>query len=118
MIDKSKNRFIKHLRVRKKISGTKDRPRLSVFKSAKHIYTQLIDDDMGQTLAAFSDLNLEPSKNQDKKKGEVAFLVGEELAKKAKDKNIQEVVFDRGGFKFIGRIKEVAQGARKGGLIF
>lgn len=110
---KIKNRKIKkqkrHKRVRAKIKGTEKRPRLSVFKSNKHIYTQLIDDENNKTLAAVaaSDKGLKS-----------AYEVGKLLAKKAIDKGIKEVVFDRGGYKFHGTVSELAKGAREGGLKF
>lgn len=101
-------------RVRGKIFGTAKRPRLSVFRASKHIYAQLIDDDKGRTLAAASDLLL-------KKKGtkmEKAQLVGEDLARRARKLKIKKVVFDRGGYKYHGRVRAVAEGAREGGLEF
>ena len=100
-------------RVRAKIAGTADRPRLSVFKSSVHIYGQLIDDDNGKTLVAMSDLKIKEGK-----KAEKATKVGEELAKRAIAKKIKKVIFDRNGFKYHGRIKALAEGARKGGLEF
>lgn len=101
-------------RVRAKITGTTDRPRLSVFRSNSHIYGQLIDDVKGKTLVSGSDLGLKEKGN----KSEVAGKVGEELAKKAVAKKIKKVTFDRNGFKFHGRVKALAEGARKGGLEF
>lgn len=89
--------------------------RLSVFKSNVHIYGQIIDDAKGVTLAAMSDLGLKGKKG---KKTEIAFAVGEELAKKAVAKKIKKVVFDRNGFAYHGRVKALAEGARKGGLVF
>ncbi len=100
-------------RVRAKIVGTEARPRLSVFKSSVHIYGQLIDDEKGKTLVAMSDLKIKEGK-----KSEKATKVGEELAKKAISKKIKKVTFDRNGFKYHGRIKALAEGARKGGLEF
>lgn len=102
-------------RVRAKIRGTKVRPRLSVFRSNKDIYAQLIDDDSQKTLLAYSSNNLSSKKVG---KLEKAGLVGEELAKKAKSKKISKVVFDRGRYKYHGKVKALAEGARKGGLIF
>jgi large subunit ribosomal protein L18 len=127
---KKEKRIRRHLRVRAKIFGTNQRPRLSVFRSAKHIYTQLIDDKKGETMLSASDLELKPvlSKVEGKKarpersrraqKQEIAKEVGKLLAKKAKVKKITEVVFDRGGYKYHGRIKALAEGAREGGLKF
>ena len=111
---KPKKRKERRNRIRAKISGTMDRPRLSVFRSNSHIYGQLIDDVSGKTLLSFSDLKLKEKGN----KTDVAGKVGEELAKKALTKNIKTVVFDRGGFRFHGRVKAFADGARKGGLEF
>ena len=105
---------IRHKRIRAKISGTTERPRLSVFRSNKHIFLQLIDDSSQKTLASASDLKI-------KKRGtktEIAKEVGEELAKLAKAKKIKKVVFDRGGYKYHGRVKASAEGAREGGLNF
>ena len=98
-----------------KIGGTKDRPRLSVFRSNKHIFSQIIDDQEGKTLVAASDKELEKIK---KGKIEKAFMVGELIAKKALKKTIEKVVFDRGRYKYHGRVKALADGARKAGLQF
>lgn len=100
-------------RVRSRIEGTAARPRLSVFRSSVHIYGQLIDDDKQKTLAAMSDLKIKTGKKTEK-----AGLVGEALAKLALAKKIKKVIFDRNGFKFHGRVKALAEGARKGGLEF
>lgn len=110
-------RYIKRkMRVRAKIFGTGKRPRLSVFRSNTHIYGQIIDDEKGKTLVASSDLKI---KKVDKMtKVQIAENVGVDLAKKAIAKKIKAVVFDRNGFKYHGRIKELAEGARKGGLKF
>jgi len=104
---KKEQREKRHRRVRAKIHGTKDRPRLCIFKSNKHIYAQIINDDKGFTLVFASDLEVKDSKK-----------VGELIANKAKDKKITKVVFDRGGFKYHGRIKTLADEARKQGLQF
>lgn len=112
-------RVRRHIRVRHGIAGTPERPRLAVFRSLTHIYAQVIDDAAGHTLVAASDLDADVRKGvTGKKKSEVAGLVGEALAKKAKDKGIKAVVFDRGGFKYHGRVKALAEAARKGGLTF
>lgn len=106
-------------RVRKTVRLAKDRPRLSVFRSNKFIYAQIIDDARGKTLASFTEKEL--SKEQlakSKSKEEKASLVGEEIAKLAKKAKITKVVFDRGGYKYHGRVKALAEGARKGGLEF
>ncbi|HET9476738.1 MAG TPA: 50S ribosomal protein L18 [Dehalococcoidia bacterium] len=109
----------RHIRVRKTLAGTPERPRLAVFRSLNHIYVQIIDDLAGQTIAAASDLDADVRKARDgKKKSDVATLVGESLAKKAKEHGIKAVVFDRGGFKYQGRVRALAEAARKGGLSF
>ncbi len=112
-------RIRRHLRVRKKISGTPERPRLNVFRSLNHIYAQIIDDVAGVTLVSAStiDRELRP-KMQGLKKTEQARLVGQALAQRARAKGITKVVFDRGGYKYIGRVKALADGAREGGLEF
>jgi large subunit ribosomal protein L18 len=110
-----KQRENRHKKVRAKIFGTQDRPRFCVFKSNKHIYAQIINDEKGITLVSASDLDIKGSKI---KKIELAQKVGELLAQKAKDKKIIKVVFDRGGFIYQGRIQSLAEGARKGGLVF
>ena len=107
-------RSIRHNRVRAKVYGTLERPRLSVFRANRHIYAQIIDDNSGKTLAASSSVGL---KLKDKKIS-VAAQVGKNIAGKAKEKNISSVVFDRGGFAYHGRIKALAESAREAGLIF
>lgn len=114
--DNNKARLKRHSRVRGKISGTAERPRLNVFRSAKNIYAQIIDDVAGVTLAAASTLDKEFTGNGGNK--DAAKKVGEMIAKRAAEKNITEVVFDRGGYIFHGRVKELAEGAREGGLKF
>jgi large subunit ribosomal protein L18 len=111
------NRARRHLRVRKKIEGTPERPRLVVFRSSKHIYAQLVDDQRGLTIAGVTDTS---EGVQVDGKGKVArsFAVGKLIAEKAKAKGIAKVVFDRGGYQYHGRVKAVADGARKGGLEF
>jgi large subunit ribosomal protein L18 len=117
--DKNKARLKRHLRVRKKISGTQERPRLSVFRSAKHIYAQLIDDVSGTTLASASTVDKELA-GQIKNGGnvEAARKVGELIAKRAKAKGFEKVVFDRGGYLYHGRIQALADAAREAGLEF
>ncbi len=112
-------RLRRHLRVRKKIHGTEERPRLSVYRSLSHIYAQVIDDESGQTLAAASDMeaSLRGQKNG-KRKTDVAKLVGELVATRAKERGISQVVFDRGGYQFQGRVKALAAAAREAGLKF
>ena len=114
--DSNKAREARHRRVRAKISGTPERPRLNVFRSAKHIYAQIIDDVNGVTLASASSLAKDFDANGGNKEG--ARKVGEMIAKAAQDKNITEVVFDRGGYLYHGRVKELAEGARENGLKF
>jgi large subunit ribosomal protein L18 len=111
------NRYRRHLRVRKKVAGTPERPRLVVFRSSKHIYAQLVDDQKGVTLAGAADTS---EGMQVEGKGKVArsFALGRLIATKAKEKGIVKVVFDRGGYQYHGRVKAVADGARKGGLEF
>jgi large subunit ribosomal protein L18 len=105
--------------VRKKLQVDKDRPRLSVFRSLKHIYAQIIDDTVGHTLAASSTLDPEVRERiGGMKKSEQAKVVGEVLAQRAKARGISKVVFDRGGYKYHGRVRSLAEGARAGGLEF
>ena len=112
--DSNKARIKRHNRVRNKISGTPERPRLNVFRSAKHIYAQLIDDINGVTLVAASSLEKDFEGNGGNK--EAAKKVGQMIAKKAVDKGISEVVFDRSGYLYHGRVLELAEGARECGL--
>ena len=116
-IDRNANRKARHSRVRKKISGTSERPRLNVYRSGKHIYAQIIDDMTGSTLASASTLykSLDLTSTQNK---EAAKAVGELVAKRALEKEIEEVIFDRGGHIYHGRIKDLAEGARSAGLKF
>jgi len=119
---KQKRKLQRKARIRSKIFGTSDRPRLSVFKSKVHIYSQLIDDNSGKTLASASDLVSKKStsgpERSRRKKVDLAGQVGEDLAKMALTKKIKKVIFDRNGFKYHGRVKALAEGARKGGLEF
>ena len=110
-------RYRRHLRVRRKVSGTAERPRLVVYRSLKHIYAQLVNDDLGVTLVGVSDQSEGISVDG---KGKVARskAVGKLLAGKAKDAGVTRVVFDRGGYQYHGRVKAVAEGAREGGLEF
>ncbi len=117
--NRSRARIKRHLRVRKHVSGTPQRPRLSVFRSLSQIYAQVIDDSAGRTLAAASSIDRElREKMKGLKKTEQAKLVGQALAERAVRKGIKAVVFDRGGFKYSGRVKALADGAREGGLEF
>jgi large subunit ribosomal protein L18 len=111
---KKENFEIRRKRVRAKISGTEKCPRVSVFRSNKFTYAQLIDDVNGKTLVFANLTELKEGKNKTDK----AFLLGELLAKKALAKKIKKVVFDKSGYEFHGRIKSLAEGARKGGLVF
>mgnify|MGYP001571146619 CR=1 FL=1 len=118
-------REIRHKKVRAKIKGIPARPRISVFRSNRHIFAQIIDDAMGVTLVSAGDLKSSRSKGSKIKpalltgrKTESARKVGQELAKAAKSKKIEFVAFDRGGYKYQGRVKALAEGARKGGLKF
>ena len=113
--DKNEARLRRHRRVRGKISGTAERPRLAVFRSSKHIYAQIIDDVAGVTLASASTMD----KDFEGFGGniEAATKVGNAVAKKALEKGITTVVFDRGGFVYHGRVKALAEGAREGGLV-
>ncbi|MCS7207740.1 MAG: 50S ribosomal protein L18 [Dehalococcoidia bacterium] len=112
-------RIRRHLRIRKKVQGTPARPRLAVFRSNKHIYAQIIDDTRGHTLVSASDMDREVrSQGAGKRKTERAALVGRLLAQRATAAGIQKVVFDRGGFRYQGRVKALADAAREGGLQF
>jgi large subunit ribosomal protein L18 len=112
-------RKIRQTRVRKNIEGTAERPRLNVFRSLSEIYAQVIDDASGQTLVSASTIDAElRSKMDGLKKTEQAALVGKSIAERAKAKGVTRVVFDRGGFRYSGRVKALADGAREGGLEF
>ncbi|OYV03529.1 50S ribosomal protein L18 [candidate division bacterium WOR-3 4484_18] len=108
----------RHKRIRRKVSGTPERPRLCVFRSLKHIYVQMIDDTIGHTLVAASTLEIPKEQLAGKTKVEQAYMVGKLIAEKALKKGITKVVFDRGGYKYHGRVKALAEGAREGGLLF
>jgi len=112
-------RKIRHRRLRQKVTGTLSRPRLCVFRSLNHIRAQLIDDSIGQTLVSMSTLDYGVrSKSDGMGKSKKAEIVGTLLAEKALDKGIKQVVFDRGGYKYHGRVKALAEAARKAGLEF
>jgi len=112
-------RIRRHLRVRKTVIGSSERPRLNVFRSLKHIYAQVIDDSVGQTLISASTLDNEiKGKLDGLKKTEAAELVGKVLAERALANGVTAVVFDRGGYKYHGRVKALAEAARKAGLEF
>ena len=109
----------RHRRVRKNVSGTQAKPRLNVFRSDAEIYAQVINDQAGQTMASASSVDHElRSRLEGKTKTEQANLVGKALAERALSKGIREIVFDRGGYRYIGRVKALADGAREGGLEF
>ena len=112
-------RRIRHRRVRQKVTGTPSRPRLCVFRSLNHIYAQLVDDSIGQTLLSMSTLNSQvKNKSDEVVKTKKAEMVGTLLAEKALNGGIKQVVFDRGGYKYHGRVKALAEAARKAGLEF
>jgi large subunit ribosomal protein L18 len=118
-LSRNEQRLRRHARVRKYISGSPERPRLAVFRSSAEIYAQVIDDVAGLTLAAAS--TLDRSLREEVKglnKTEKSRLVGKLVAERAKDKGITTVVFDRGGFRYIGRVKALAEAAREAGLVF
>ncbi len=118
-IDKNAVRVARHARLRHYFSGPSERPRLNVYRSLKHIYAQVIDDVQGVTLAAASTVEPEiKAQLEGKNKKQAAELVGETVAKRAKDKGVEKVVFDRGGYLYTGRVQALADGARKGGLDF
>lgn len=112
---REERRYRRHLRVRKKVVGTAARPRLVVFRSLKHVYAQLVDDDRGHTVAAVSDRSKDLVREKPGKVG-AAFAVGKRLAVSAKALGLKQVVFDRAGYRYHGRVRAVADGAREGGL--
>jgi len=118
-IDRRVARLRRHRRVRKRVVGTPERPRLGVFRSLRHIYAQVIDDSQGCTLVAASTVDPEvAARIEGMTKVEQASVVGKVLAERALDQNIKEVVFDRGGYKYHGRVKALADAAREGGIEF
>jgi len=118
-LDSKGARLHRHVRVRAKVEGTEVRPRLSVFRSLNQIYAQVIDDGQGKTLVTASTLDSDvKGQVNGKSKSEQAKIVGSTVAQKAVSKGIKEVVFDRGGFKYHGRVKALADGAREAGLKF
>jgi len=110
---REQQRYRRHLRVRKKVAGTADRPRLVIFRSLKHITAQIVDDTAGRTLMTVSSTDIDSGKKTEK-----STEVGKRIAARAKDAGITKVVFDRAGYKYHGRVKAVADGAREGGLEF
>lgn len=117
MLSKNTKRIRRHRRIRTKVKGTNSCPRLSVFRSNNYIHCQMINDEKGETLVSASDLELKQGKEKKSKK-DIAFETGKLIAQKAKEKGIEKVVFDRGGYKYHGRVKALADGAREGGLQF
>jgi large subunit ribosomal protein L18 len=113
MIGKKEKKQLRHLKIRKKIAGSTIQPRLSVFRSNKHTYAQIIDDEIGKTIVSVSDVGIKTNGKVQKSQE-----IGTSLAALALKKNIKKVVFDRSGYKYHGRVKAIAEGARKGGLIF
>jgi len=136
MLEKKQKKYKRHKRIRAKISGTAKRPRFYVFRTPKHVYVQLIDDEKGKTILSVNDIKFKKSKIKEQKsklqiknkkekeeikrtgKVAVAYEIGKLIAQKALEKKIKEVIFDRGGYKYHGRIKAAAEGAREGGLEF
>ncbi len=117
--DSRKFRIVRHLRVRKKVRGSGERPRLCVFRSLRHIYAQVIDDTTGHTLASASSLEAAAGKGSEPlPKLAASQSVGKLVAERAKEQGISQVVFDRGGYKYHGRVKALAEGSRESGLIF
>ena len=114
---KREKRIRRHRRVRAKIAGTGERPRLSVFRSSRHISAQLIDDRVGRTIAAARDTEADRAKKAGGKSALLAGAVGELIAVRAREKKITHAVFDRAGYRYHGSVKALAEGARKGGLI-
>jgi large subunit ribosomal protein L18 len=115
---KNRKRLRRRAAIRKRLWGTASRPRLVVFRSLKHIYAQVIDDDKGHTLCAMSSVAKDFSAEKGQKKTEVSFQIGLKLGEKAIAQGISEVAFDRAGYKYHGRVKALADGARKAGLVF
>lgn len=118
-VDRKAKRRRRHIRVRKRVFGTAERPRMAVYKSLKHIYVQIIDDEKGHTLVSASTLDKEVREQiKGLSKTEQAKLVGKIVAERALAKGIKKVVFDRGGFKYQGRVQALAEAAREAGLEF
>jgi large subunit ribosomal protein L18 len=119
---KTEKRLRRHNRIRQRVMGESSRPRLAIFRSAKHISAQCIDDDAGKTLLAVYDMQIKPAQIKSKekigRKVAIATAVGAFLAEQAKAKGITKVVFDRAGYRYHGRVKALAEAARAGGLIF
>lgn len=118
MTTRQEKRVIRHKRVKAKIIGTSERPRFSVFRSDKHLFLQIIDDARGETLVSASDMQKAKKDDPQITKTDKARALGKNIAKQALIKKIEQVVFDRGGYLYHGRVKAVAEGAREGGLKF
>ena len=119
LVSRSVRRKRRHLRVRKKVFGMSDHPRLCVYRSLRHIYAQIVDDQLGKTIVAASTLSPEIKKKVEKlKKGQAAALVGGLIAEKSKVVGVNRVVFDKGGYGYHGRVKSLVEACRKGGLEF
>lgn len=120
MISRKAKRIIKHRRVRARVKGTAERPRLSVFRSNRHIYAQVVDDTQGKTLAHLNDAVLDESKSKRKRspKTDKARLIGKILGETLLKKGVKEIVFDRGGYKYHGQVKALAEGLRETGVKF
>ncbi len=112
--EKARKRERRRARIRARVRGTAARPRLSLFRSARHVYAQVVDDLSGKTLAAVHSKTIATEGTKE----ELAYEAGKELAKRAREKGIEAVVFDRGGYAYHGRVKRFAEGAREGGLVF
>ncbi len=118
-LDKNKERIRRHTRVRNKVNGTAERPRLSIFRSLNHMYVQIINDQEGKTLVSANSMEKAiAAKLKGKAKLEQAYIIGQEVAERAKAKGVKAVVFDRSGYIYTGRVKKVADGARDAGLEF
>ena len=116
--EKATRRWKRHRRIRRKVSGSAERPRLAIFRSLRHIYAQVIDDQGGVTMVAASTLEKEAEAVRPKPRPEGAKWVGQQIAERAQKKGIRQVVFDRGGYRYHGRVKALAEASREGGLKF
>ena len=117
-LSRAEARKVRHRRIRKKLMGTTLRPRLTVFRSSRHIYVSAVDDDAGHTLAAANTLQIKELLQVSAGSKDAAYEVGKAVAQKLQEQAISEVVFDRGGYLYHGRVKSLAEGAREGGLKF
>ncbi len=118
MPSNKEKRIKRHKRIRAKIKGTASCPRLLVFRSNRHLHCQVIDDEKGETLVAASDLEFKKNNKKQIPESKIAFELGQLIAKKAKEKGIMKIVFDRNGYQYHGKVKALAEGAREGGLQF